>query len=63
MRSWGWRDGSVVKITGYSSRGLGSIPSTYMPVTPVPGDLTPSHGHIHRQNTNAHKIRIKLLKK
>jgi hypothetical protein len=41
---------------------LSSIPSTHRAahncLIPVPGDLTPSHRHIYRQNTNAHKIKI-----
>ena len=44
---------------------LDSIPSTHMAahnsVTPDPGDLTPSHRHTHKQNTNA--IKNKSLKK
>lgn len=40
----------------------GSIPSTHM--APVLGYLAPSHRHICRQNTNAHKTKTnKLLKK
>ena len=43
-----WRDGSVVKSTGYSSRGprfnsQHPLGSSQQSVTPVPGDLTPSH--------------------
>ena len=44
---------------------LDSIPSTHMAahnsVAPEPGDLTPSHRHTHKQNTNA--IKNKSLKK
>jgi hypothetical protein len=41
----------------------GSIPSTHngsshLSLTPVPTDLTPSHWHISRQNTNVHKIKV-----
>jgi hypothetical protein len=32
--------------------------SSQLSVTPVPGDRTPSHRHICRQNTNAQKIKI-----
>ena len=43
-----WRDGSMVKSTSCSSRGLGFNSqhphgSSQLSVTPVPGDLTPSH--------------------
>jgi hypothetical protein len=43
----GWRDDSVIKNTGCSSRGPGLILSTHMLaysylLTPVPGDPTPS---------------------
>lgn len=27
---------------------------SHLPVTPVPGDVVPSHTHISRQNTNVH---------
>jgi hypothetical protein len=42
----GWRDGSVVKSTPYSSRGLGFNSQhphggSQLSVTPVPGDLCP----------------------
>jgi hypothetical protein len=35
-----------------------------LPVTPAPGDPTPSHRLAYRQNTNAHEIKInKSLKR
>lgn len=43
---WFWRDGSVVKNTDWSSRQLGSVPSTHMVlitpqllITPILEDL------------------------
>ena len=39
---------------------LGLIPSTHMEahtVTPVPGDLIPSHKYTCSENTNAQKIK------
>jgi hypothetical protein len=53
-----WSYGSVV--SGYSSPGLrfhSQHPRrrSQHSVTPAPGDLTPSHRHIRRQNTYAHK--------
>jgi hypothetical protein len=36
----------------------GSIPSSHISTTPVPGLLTPSHRYTCRQNTNEHKIKI-----
>jgi hypothetical protein len=64
---WGWRDGPLVKSTGYSCRGPefnSQQPrgSSRPPVTPVAGDLTPSHNHTGRQNTNAHETKI-IIKK
>jgi len=46
----------------------GSVPSTHMAAhnslqTPVAEDLTPSHGHVDRQNTNAHEISIVEIQK
>lgn len=41
----GWRHGPAVKSTGCSAKGQGSIPSTHLSVTPVPGDPKPSHRH------------------
>jgi hypothetical protein len=57
----GWRDGSVVKSTGCSSRSPEFISQqphggSLMSATPVPGNVTPS-------NTNAPKIKINNLKK
>jgi len=66
---WGWKDGSVIKSTGCSSRGFRfnsqhPCGSSQLSVIPVPGDLTPSHRYACRQNTNAPKIKInKLFKK
>jgi hypothetical protein len=62
--AWGWRDGSGVKSTGCSSRGLGFNSqhphgSLQLFVTPVPGDLTLSHRQTCRQNTNICGIKIK----
>jgi hypothetical protein len=46
---------------------LGLIPSTHMAIynciTPVQEDLIPSHRHTCRQNTNAHRNKIKIIKK
>lgn len=62
----GWRDGSVIKSSGSSSRGPrfnfqhphGSL---QLSVIPGGGDLAPSHRHTTSgQNTNAHKIKIKI---
>lgn len=56
---WGWRDEEVVKITGFSSREPGSIPSSsQLSVTPVPGNLTLSHRYTFRQ-TNVYTSKIK----
>ena len=57
------RDGSVVKSTGWSSRGAGFNPqhtqrSLQLFATPVPETPTSSHRHTCRQNTNAHEIKI-----
>ena len=57
------RIGSVVMSTGCSSKGPrfnSQHPhgSSQLSVTPVPGDLTPSHRHTSGQNTNVHKIKI-----
>jgi hypothetical protein len=57
----GWRGGSAVESTGYSSRGLrfysqhqrGS--SLQLSVTPVIGDPTSSHRHAGRWSSNACK--------
>jgi hypothetical protein len=51
--SWGWRDGSEVKSTGCSSRGLSSIPATtWWFITTYNEILFPLLGyrHICRQN-------------
>jgi hypothetical protein len=64
----GWRDSSAVKSTGCSSRGPVFNPSNHMVAHNclsfvTPGDLAPSHRHMCRQNTNAHRIKIgKLFK-
>jgi hypothetical protein len=62
----GWRDGSEVKNTDYSSRGPGFNSqhphgSSQLSVTPVPGDLTPSHRHTSTQNNSAHEIKKNVL--
>jgi hypothetical protein len=54
--SRGWRSGSEVKSTGYSSKGPGfnsqhPHDSSHLSVTPA------SHRHTCRQDTNAHKIK------
>jgi hypothetical protein len=36
--------------------------SSQLSITPVPGDLTPSHRQTCKQNTNAYKIKNKLFK-
>ena len=48
-------------------RALASLPedpvqfrSSQLSVTPVPGDLTPSHRHTCRQNSNAREIKNKI---
>lgn len=53
---WSWRNGSVVKCTIFSSRGLGfnsQSPhgSLQLPVSPVLGDLTPSHSSSRGSDT------------
>jgi hypothetical protein len=59
----------VVKSIGSSYRGPRFISqqpcgSSPLPVTPAPGDPTPSHRLAYRQNTNAHEIKInKSLKR
>ena len=63
MKIGGWRNCSVIKNTGYSSRGPrfnSQYPhgSSQLSVTVVPGDVTPSLKHICRQSTNAHEIKI-----
>jgi hypothetical protein len=32
-------------------------------ITPIPGNLTPSHRHTCRHNTNVHKIKINSFEK
>jgi hypothetical protein len=57
-----WRDGSVAEIN--NSPREPRLNSQHPPgdsqlsVTPVPGDLTPSHRHSCKQNTNEHKMKI-----
>ena len=51
------------KSTGYSSKlpGFNSQrphDSSKLTITPVPGDLTPSHRYTFSQNTNTHGIKI-----
>lgn len=67
MNVTGWRDGSVIKSPGCSSRGSrfnvqhphGSL---QLSVIPGRGDLAPSHRHTTSgQNTSAHKIKIKIV--
>lgn len=58
-----WRDGSVHKSTGCSSRVSGfnsqhPCGSSELSVTSVLGGLTPSHRHTCAQNTNKHKTKI-----
>ena len=61
----------MVKNTDCSSTGPGFcfvlFPSTHdnlqLSVTPVPGDLTPSHRHAYYQNSNIHKIFFKERKR
>ena len=62
----GWRDGSAVKSTSCSSRRPGFNSqhlhgSSHLSIKSVPGGLTPSHRHTHRQNTNVHKIKINIF--
>jgi hypothetical protein len=62
------RNGLVVKSTGCPSRGPGFNSQhphggSQVSVSPVPGDLTPSHRYTCRQNTNTHTIKNKPLKK
>ena len=54
-------DDSAVKSTGCSSRGprfnsQHPCGSSQVPLSPPLGNLTLSHRHICRQNTNAHRI-------
>jgi hypothetical protein len=53
-----WRYGSMLRPLGVLPEHPDSIPSTHMAahnsVTPIPGELTPSHKHACRKNTNAH---------
>jgi hypothetical protein len=69
MVSWVWRDDdSAIKSIGYSSReptfnSQHPHGSSQPSVTPVPGNMTPSHRHTFRQNTIAHKIIFFLKKK
>jgi hypothetical protein len=56
----GWRDGSVVKSTGCSSRGAwfsSQQPHNVLQlyVTPIPEDLATSHKDTWRQNMKVHK--------
>lgn len=37
--------------------------SSQLPITPIPGDLTLSHRHTRRENTNVQKIQMNSLKK
>jgi hypothetical protein len=68
---WNWTDGSVIKVTTSLPEEEFSCQrphgSSQLFVTPVPGDLTPSHRHIcrhaFRQNTNTCEIKTKLIKK
>lgn len=51
---WVWRDNSVAESTGYVSRGLkfgSKLPhgGSYLPLTPVPGDLMSSSGLLGHQ--------------
>ncbi|EGW07278.1 hypothetical protein I79_018888 [Cricetulus griseus] len=43
------------------SEDPGSISSLQLSVTPVPGDLTPSHSYLCRQNITIHKVQINKL--
>jgi len=56
-----WKDGSLAKSTGCSSRGPGSNSqhphgNQHLSVTPVPRLLTSSHRHTYGQDTNEHEI-------
>jgi hypothetical protein len=59
---WSWRDASVVKSTGCSSRGPGFYPqhpqgSSQLSITPVPGNPTHSslfHGQCIQVVTDIH---------
>lgn len=62
--SGGWRDGSKVKSTGYSSGGAGfnsqhSHGSSYLAVAPILGYLAPSN--IHLGKTPKH-IKYNIIK-
>jgi hypothetical protein len=64
----GEMDGSEFESTDCSSRGPGfnsqhPQSSSQLSVTPVPGDLIPSHTHICRQVTNAYKNKNKYFLK
>lgn len=52
---------SSSKRLGFNSQYL--CGSSRLSVTPVPGNLTPSHRKVCRQNSNTCKIKINYLKK
>jgi hypothetical protein len=59
------RDGSAAKNTDFCFRGPGfnfqhPHGNSQLTVILVGEDLTPSHRHKSRQNTNAHKINNKI---
>jgi hypothetical protein len=63
QKQQGWRDGSVIKSTNYSSRRSGFNSqhphgSSHLSVPPVPEDPTSSHRHACRQNTDVYEIKI-----
>jgi|UPI0000F4F6F2 hypothetical protein len=43
-------------LPGFKSQHLHG--SSQLSVTPVPGNLTPSHRHACKQNSNTHKMKI-----
>jgi hypothetical protein len=57
-----WQDDSLVKSTGCSSKGPGSIPSSFYAITELSITLR-SDRQTCRQNNNAHKIKINYFKK
>lgn len=64
VESWSWRESSVAKSTHCFCRGprfSSEHPHSRSSVTPIPGDLIPSHIHTCRQNINAHNNKKKNL--
>jgi hypothetical protein len=68
LKVQGWKDGSVGKSTGCSSRGLGSIPSTYraahkclqLQLQGTQHAYTDIHAGKTARHINAHKGKNKL---